>query len=95
VVYQRGVVELIQKIRDMYGTSFILVSHDMGLHYQATDRIAIMYAGKIVETGRTEDVFKKPLHPYSEGLINSIPGGLLERPVNIIILAAGMLFISP
>jgi glycerol-1-phosphate dehydrogenase [NAD(P)+] len=73
VVYQRGVVELIQKIRDMYGTSFILVSHDMGLHYQATDRIAIMYAGKIVETGRTEDVFKKPLHPYSEGLINSIP----------------------
>jgi ABC-type dipeptide/oligopeptide/nickel transport system ATPase component len=79
----------------MYGTSFILVSHDMGLHYQATDRIAIMYAGKIVETGRTENVFKKPLHPYSEGLIKSIPGGLLERPVNIIILAAGMLFISP
>ncbi|MDT7878315.1 MAG: ABC transporter ATP-binding protein [Candidatus Caldarchaeales archaeon] len=80
VVYQRGVVELIQKIRDMYGTSFILVSHDMGLHYQATDRIAIMYAGKIVETGRTEDVFKKPLHPYSEGLINSIPriGGLKQ-----------------
>ncbi len=80
VVYQRGVVELIQKIRDMYGTSFILVSHDMGLHYQATDRIAIMYAGKIVEMGRTEDVFKKPLHPYSEGLINSIPriGGLKQ-----------------
>ncbi len=80
VVYQRGVVELIQKIREMYRTSFILVSHDMGLHYQATDRIAIMYAGKIVETGRTEDVFKKPLHPYSEGLINSIPriGGLKQ-----------------
>ncbi len=73
VVYQRGVVELIQKIRDMYKTSFILVSHDMGLQYQVTNRIAIMYAGKIVETGGTEEVFRKPLHPYSEGLINSIP----------------------
>lgn len=73
VVYQRGVVEMIQKIREMYGTSFILVSHDMGLHYQATDRIAIMYAGKIIEVGNTDDVFKEPLHPYTEGLINSLP----------------------
>ncbi|MEM4152414.1 MAG: ABC transporter ATP-binding protein, partial [Nitrososphaerota archaeon] len=73
VVYQRGVVEMIQKIREMYGTSFILVSHDMGLHYQASDRIAIMYAGKIIEVGNTDDVFKEPLHPYTEGLINSLP----------------------
>jgi oligopeptide/dipeptide ABC transporter, ATP-binding protein, C-terminal domain len=100
VVYQRGVVELIQKIREMYRTSFILVSHDMGLHYQATDRIAIMYAGKIVETGRTEDVFKKPLHPYSEGLINSIPriGGLKQLeglaglPPNLVNPPAGCRF---
>ncbi|MEM0481628.1 MAG: ABC transporter ATP-binding protein [Nitrososphaerota archaeon] len=73
VVYQRGVVEMIQKIREMYGTSFILVSHDMGLHYQVTDRIALMYAGKMIEVGKTDDVFKEPLHPYTEGLINSLP----------------------
>lgn len=73
VVYQRGVVEMIQNIREMFGTSFILVSHDMGLHYQVTDRIAIMYAGKVIEVGATDDVFNKPLHPYTEGLINSLP----------------------
>ncbi|MCS7145179.1 MAG: ABC transporter ATP-binding protein [Aigarchaeota archaeon] len=73
VVYQRGVVEMIQNIRNMFGTSFIVVSHDMGLHYQVSDRIAIMYAGKIIEVGRTDDVFREPLHPYTEGLINSLP----------------------
>jgi len=73
VVYQRGVVEMIQNIRDMFGTSFIIVSHDMGLHNQITDRIAIMYAGKIIEVGKTDGIFSDPLHPYTEGLINSIP----------------------
>jgi len=73
VVYQRGVVEMILNIREMYGTSFILVSHDMGLHYQVTERLGIMYAGKIIEVGGTEEIFNEPLHPYTEGLINSLP----------------------
>lgn len=51
----------------------VIVSHDMGVHYQITDRMAIMYSGSIIELGPTEDIFNDPIHPYTQMLVNSLP----------------------
>ena len=73
VVAQRGVIQMLKKIqKDMHNT-MVLVSHDMGVHANLTDRIAIMYAGKLVEVGKTTDIFDDPQHPYTKFLIGSLP----------------------
>jgi len=51
----------------------VIVSHDLGVHYQITDRIAILYAGKIVEIGPTEEVLGRPRHPYTQALVEALP----------------------
>jgi len=73
VVVQRGVVQLIMDIQKKLGNTVILVTHDMGVHANIANRIAIMYAGKIVEEATTEVIFGDPLHPYTRYLINSLP----------------------
>jgi peptide/nickel transport system ATP-binding protein len=73
VVVQRGVVQLLMDIQQKLKNTIILVTHDMGVHANIANRIGIMYAGKIVEEGTTERVFDRPLHPYTQYLINSLP----------------------
>ncbi len=73
VVVQRGILQLIKMLKEKYDMTVIFISHDMAAHAQIADRIAIMYAGKIVEIGSIEKVFEEPLHPYTRGLIDSIP----------------------
>jgi len=73
VVVQRGVIQLLKRVQQEFRNSMIIVTHDMAVHANLTDRIAIMYVGKIVETGRTENIFKHPLHPYTRFLIASLP----------------------
>ncbi|RLE70661.1 MAG: ABC transporter ATP-binding protein [Thermoprotei archaeon] len=73
IVMQKTVLLTIAKLRDDYGSSVILVSHDMAAHAEIADRIAIMYAGKIIEVGDVHDIFKEPAHPYTRMLIDSIP----------------------
>lgn len=73
VVAQRGVIQLLKSIQENQKNTIILVTHDMGVHANISDRIAIMYAGKIIEEARTEEVFENPLHPYTKYLINSLP----------------------
>lgn len=73
VVVQKGVLQAIARLRDAYKMTVIFVSHDMAAHAQIVDRLAIMYAGKIVEIGGVDEVFSDPLHPYSKLLISSIP----------------------
>lgn len=73
VVVQRGILQLLSEIREKYGTSIILITHDMAVHAEIVDRLAIMYAGKIVEMGDVKSVFRDPLHPYTQVLIKSIP----------------------
>ena len=73
VVVQRGVVQLLKDVQEKLKNTIILVTHDMGVHANAADRIAIMYAGKIVEEAPTETIFGEPLHPYTQYLINSLP----------------------
>lgn len=73
VVIQRRVMETINKIQDELGLSLILIGHDMGLMAQSVDRLAVMYAGKMMEIGGIEDIFRDPLHPYTQLLISSLP----------------------
>jgi peptide/nickel transport system ATP-binding protein len=73
VVVQRGVVQLFKKLHTEQRNTLILVTHDMAVHANLADRLAIMYAGKIVEEGPTAEVFANPLHPYTSYLIGSLP----------------------
>jgi peptide/nickel transport system ATP-binding protein len=73
VVVQRGVVQLLKDIQQQLKNTIILVTHDMGVHANVADRIAIMYAGKIIEEGPTEQIFGDPVHPYTQYLISSLP----------------------
>ncbi len=73
VVVQRGVIQMLRTIQENFKNTIILVTHDMGVHASIADRIGIMYAGKIVEEGTTEQIFGQPLHPYTQFLINSLP----------------------
>lgn len=73
VVVQRQVMDTLENAQERIGAGLILVGHDMGLMAQFVDRIAVMYAGKIVELAPVETIFNKPLHPYTKMLINSLP----------------------
>jgi len=73
VVVQRGVIQLLRRIHAEQRNTLILVTHDMAVHANLTDRLAIMYAGRIVEEAPTAEVFGSPLHPYTSFLIRSLP----------------------
>jgi len=73
VVVQRQVMETLGRVQQELGAAVILVGHDMGLMAQFVDRIGVMYAGKLVEVGPVRDIFKDPLHPYTQLLIGSLP----------------------
>ena len=73
VVTQKRILLLLRELQLRMRNAVVIVSHDLGVHYQLTHRIAIAYAGEIVEVGPTEQVFAAPLHPYTRALVNSIP----------------------
>ncbi len=73
VVMQAQVLQLLERLREELGLALILISHDMGVLAETCDRIAIMYAGRIVETGNVVDVFGSPQHPYTKRLLDSLP----------------------
>jgi peptide/nickel transport system ATP-binding protein len=73
VIVQKGVLLMLREIQQELKSSILFVTHDMAVHANLTDRLGIMYAGRLVEEGRTRDMFKKPLHPYTAHLISSLP----------------------
>ena len=73
VVVQHQVMETLENLRAELGASVILIGHDMGLMAQAVDRIGVMYAGDLIETGNIETLFSEPLHPYTRLLMASLP----------------------
>ena len=73
VVTQRLILQELKRIRSTLGTTIVLITHDMGVIAQVVDRMAVMYAGRIVEAGPVTEVFRSPLHPYANGLIGAIP----------------------
>lgn len=73
VTIQAQVMDLMKKLKDEFGTSMILITHDLGIVAEICDKVAIMYAGNIVEYASKERIYTNPLHPYTLGLFHSIP----------------------
>jgi peptide/nickel transport system ATP-binding protein len=73
VVVQKEILMLLMELQEQMGNTILVVSHDMGVHYQTTHKMLIMYAGRVVEYGDTESVFADPQHAYTKMLIDSLP----------------------
>jgi len=73
VLTQANIMNLLKKIRNELNISFILITHDVGLSSELADKVAVMYAGQVVELGDAENFYSSPLHPYSQKLMASVP----------------------
>lgn len=101
VMVQAQILNLLEKIRKEYKMGFILITHDLSILGETCDKIAVMYAGKIVEHGTVEDIFERTAHPYTQRLIacfpniegaRSIPEGIPGAPPNMLELSPGCSF---
>jgi oligopeptide/dipeptide ABC transporter ATP-binding protein len=73
VTTEAQILKLMKDLRNQYGTSILFVTHDLAVVAQICDRVAVMYAGEVIEVGEVKDVFAKPLHPYTIGLLEAMP----------------------
>ena len=95
VTIQAQVLELMKGLKEKINTSMIMITHDLGIVAEVCDEVAVMYAGRIIEQGTLEDIFRRTRHPYTEGLFNSLPNifdrkaelkpirGLMPDPTNL------------
>ncbi len=74
VTIQAQILDLMKELQEKLGMALLLITHDLGVVSEQADEVAIMYAGKIVEQARPETIFSRPFHPYTLGLLNSMPG---------------------
>jgi oligopeptide/dipeptide ABC transporter ATP-binding protein len=79
VTIQARILELIAELQERLQTSVLYISHDLSLVKEICDRVAVMYAGRIVETGTTEEIFRNPQHPYTRGLMAAVPSAAHRR----------------
>ena len=79
VTVQAQIVDLVRELQDEYRLAVVWITHDLGVVAEIADRVAVMYAGRILETGRAADIYRRTRHPYTSGLLRSIPR--LDRPV--------------
>ena len=84
VIVQRVVAQTLSHVQKEMGVSMIMIGHDMGLMAQMVDRVAVMYAGNLVEISKTKELFKNPAHPYSKILIESIPSIKEKKPLKLV-----------
>ena len=75
VTIQAQILELLRELQEQHGLALLLITHDLGVVAAMADRVAVMYAGRIVEEAPVADLFAVPSHPYTRGLLGSIPGG--------------------
>ncbi|MGM0664203.1 MAG: ABC transporter ATP-binding protein [Thermodesulfobacteriota bacterium] len=73
VTIQAQILDLIMKLREDFETAVIMITHDLGVIAELAEKVVVMYAGKVAEQGTTTDIFDNPLHPYTRGLLGSIP----------------------
>jgi oligopeptide/dipeptide ABC transporter ATP-binding protein len=73
VTIQAQILELLAALRGRYGMAVMLITHDLGVVAEVCDRVVVMYAGQVVETGTVEQIFSSPKHPYTKGLMDSLP----------------------
>ncbi|HDD66287.1 MAG TPA: ABC transporter ATP-binding protein, partial [Nitrososphaeria archaeon] len=73
VTVQAQIIDLIMRLKERLGTSVIYITHDMGVIAEISDRVAVMYAGNVVEVAPVKELFKNPMHPYTKALLEAIP----------------------
>ncbi|WP_436934338.1 ABC transporter ATP-binding protein [Halovenus marina] len=73
VTIEAQILDLIEELQAEFGSSVLFITHDMGVINEVADRVAVMYAGRVVETGPTRELFENPKHPYTEALLESVP----------------------
>ncbi|USG99415.1 ABC transporter ATP-binding protein [Thermococcus argininiproducens] len=78
VTVQAQILDLINELKAKYHATVILITHNLGVVAETADRVAVMYAGKIVEIGSVKQIFKNPLHPYTKGLLNAVPNPMTK-----------------
>ena len=95
VTIQAQVLKMMSDLKEKMGSSLLMITHDLGIVAEICDEVAIMYAGRIVERGNLDDIFNHVMHPYTEGLFNSLPNpkdrvsrlqpipGLMPDPSNL------------
>lgn len=79
VTVEARILELIRELQQRRKTSVLYISHDLSLVRRICDRVAVMYAGRIVEIGQTDEIFRNPRHPYTRGLISAVPAAGTPR----------------
>ena len=87
VTIQAQILELLDSFRSEIGMALLLISHDLAVVSQVADRVAVMYAGQVVEQAATADLFRDPTHPYTEGLLRSVPS--IDAPVERLVVIPG------
>ncbi len=101
ILTQRTIISLLRRLKDEHRFTMIFISHDLAIAAELADRVATMYAGRMVEVGKTEDIFYRPRHPYTLGLIRAVPtvtGGFEElssipgSPPDLVNLPSGCKF---
>lgn len=101
VVVEREIMDQLYDLKDQLGFSILFISHDLGLMGEIADRIGIMYAGKLVELGKSDDILHRPIHPYTKGLVGSFPTihgprvkleGIPGNPLNLLNTPEGCYF---
>src|SRR5207344_972260 len=84
VTIQAQILDLLREMKTAFDLSLLLITHDLGVIAETADRVAVMYAGRIVEEGPVRAIFREPQHPYTRGLLASIPGGAPGRRLRAI-----------
>jgi len=79
VIVQAKILDLLNALRDTYGMALVLITHDLSIVLERSDRIIVMYAGHMVEYARSEDIYRNPQHPYTQGLLKAIPNVELDE----------------
>lgn len=88
VTIQAQILQLLREVQKKLGTSTVFVTHDLGVVAQVADRVAVMYAGKVAEIGKVEEIFQDPKHPYTWGLLRSLPA--LSKGADVLPTIPGM-----
>ncbi len=88
VTIQAQILDLMRRLQRETGTAIVLITHDLGVVAEMCDRVAVMYAGEIIEESSTRSLFRDPLHPYTKGLIGAVP--ILGQPVDALSVIPGM-----
>jgi peptide/nickel transport system ATP-binding protein len=79
VTIQAAILDVIRRLRDTLGTAVVLITHDLGVVAEVADRVVVMYSGRRVEHAPTAELFARPQHPYTHGLLGALPGRAVER----------------